>query len=387
MTVRPQTAGATVIVPSRLAVLCDYPEEGWTSMNLCAEMLLAHIGRESGGRLAAAGVVPRYRRRAGRIPVLGRRPLGVNADRFLNRHWDYPRFLRRRARSFELFHVVDHSYAQLVSALPPGRAGVYCHDLDAFRCLLDPASDPRPQWFRAMIRRVLAGFQRAAIVFYTTAAVRAQIDAYGLIDPARLVHAPNGAAPEFTPEPTITDEAAGGFSGRPFLLHVGSCVPRKRMDILLDVLAAVRGRHPDLRLVQIGGEWTAAHRNQIDRLGLWPHVYQVRGVARSVIAAAYRRAALVLQPSEAEGFGLPVAEALACGAAVVASDIPPLREVGGPAAVYCPVADVPAWADKVTRLIEHPGEAPDRQARLTWAARYSWAAQARTITEAYLKLV
>src|SRR5204863_6734691 len=137
----------------------------------------------------------------------------------------------------------------------------------------DPPSDPRPVWFRAMIRRVLAGFQKAAVVFYTTAAVRAQIDAYGLIDPARLVHAPNGVAPEFNPEPGPDGDAIPELNGRPFLLHVGSCVPRKRMDILLDVFAAVRGRHPDLRLVQIGGEWSAAHRKRIDHLGLWPHVY------------------------------------------------------------------------------------------------------------------
>ena len=65
-------------------------------------------------------------------------------------------------------------------------------------------------------------------------------------------------------------------------------------------------------------------------------------VDRRVLAAVYRRVALLLQTSDREGFGLPVAEAMTCGTPVVASDLPALREVGGPAATYCPVGDVDA---------------------------------------------
>ena len=73
------------------------------------------------------------------------------------------------AGDFDLFHVVDHTYAQLVHALPADRTGVYCHDLDAFRCLLEPAADPRPRWFRALARRILTGMQKAAVVFHNSA--------------------------------------------------------------------------------------------------------------------------------------------------------------------------------------------------------------------------
>ena len=107
----------------------------------------------------------------------------------------------------------------------------------------------------------------------------------------------------------------------------------------------------------------------------------------SELAEVYRRAAVVLIPSGAEGFGLPVIEALACGAAVVASDIPALREAGGPAAVYVPVGDVGAWSDAVAKLLADPAAAPPRCARLAWAGRFTWTAHAETIARAYHRLL
>jgi len=272
--------------------------------------------------------------------------------------------------------------------LPADRTGVYLHDLDAFRSLLEPDREPRPRWFRLMQRRVLTGLQKAAVVFHTTQAVRAQIERHGLVDPARLVHAPNGVCAEFTPdEPDPPPDLPAAIDRRPFLLHVGTCNPRKRIDVLLDTFAAVRARWPDLRLVKVGGEWADDHRRRIDRLGLAPSLHHLTGIDRVTLAALYRRAAVVLQPSEAEGFGIPVAEALACGAAVIASDLPVLREVGGDVVLYCPVGDVPAWADTVIRLLDSPTSAPPVAKRLAHAARFSWAAQARTIVDAYLRLL
>ena len=93
-------------------------------MDLVAEMVLACLARGHAGEVEATRVCPPYRRRLGRLP--GRRLAGLarNADRVLNRHADYPRHLRRLARRgrFDVYHVVDHSYAQLV-ARPARRPG------------------------------------------------------------------------------------------------------------------------------------------------------------------------------------------------------------------------------------------------------------------------
>jgi glycosyltransferase involved in cell wall biosynthesis len=366
----------------RLAVLPDFPEEGWPSMDLCAEMLLRELGTSE--PVAAERVCPPFRCRF--CPVTGQG--GRNADRFLNRHWDYPRFLKRARSRFALFHVVDHSYAHLLHVLPAGQAGVYCHDLDTFRCLLEPAQEPRPAWFRAMMRRVLNGFRKAAVVFHSTAAVGDRVRQLGLVDPARLVYAPYGTAAEFTPEPAAVDaDQSAPFTGdAPYLLHVGSCIARKRIDVLLELFAAVRRRQPELRLLQVGGTWTPPQQEQVGRLGLDTAVRQVRGLDRVTLAALYRRARLVLLPSAAEGFGLPALEALACGACVVASDLPSLREVGGAAAVYVPVGNVAAWSDRVLALLANPDQAPTPATRRQQAAKFSWANHARIISEAYHRL-
>jgi glycosyltransferase involved in cell wall biosynthesis len=287
---------------------------------------------------------------------------------------------------FDCFHVCDHSYAHLVHVLPPERTGVFCHDLDCFRCLLDPQREPRPRWFRAMSRRILRGMQKAAVVFYSTEELGRRIREACIVDPDRLVHAPYGVAPEFISHADENESRIAtsiGNAGTRYLLHVGSCVPRKRIDVLLDTFAGTKARLPNLTLLQVGGEWTQTQRQQIARLGIGDAICQRRGLDRRTLAALYRRASIVLQTSEAEGFGLPVIEALACDAVVVASDIPVLREVGGDGAAYCPVGNIRRWVDTVLTLLSDPELAPDRTRRLAQAQRFSLDRHAQTIVHAY----
>ena len=373
----------------RIAVLCDFREENWPSMDLVADKLLAEVQADPTSGVRAVRICPGMIRRFSRLPIVGGRPAAFNLDRFLNRFWDYPRHLSRRKCQFDWYHVADHSYAQLVHVLPPERTGVFCHDLDSFRCLLEPGTEPRPRWFACMMRRVLKGLQKAAVVFYSTADVRRRIEQYGLVDTAKLVQVPYGVSQEFSPEPTIDDLAAEsmpGLNGRPFLLHVGSCIPRKRIDVLLGVFAELHRRLPEIMLVQVGGCWTADQQRRIDRFRLQAAVIQRQGIHRRELAALYRRSSVVLLPSEAEGFGLPLIEALACGTRVVVSDIPVLREVGGSAVSYCPVGQIQQWADVVYQLIADPTVGPDRESRLAQASRFSWARHAHEILSAYRRL-
>ena len=142
------------------------------------------------------------------------------------------------------------------------------------------------------------------------------------------------------------------------ILHVGSVIKRKRIDTLLEVFALVVKEFPQARLIRVGGQFTAEQIKMVEKLGINRSIKVLPFIDREVLAAVYRRAALVLQTSESEGFGLPVVEAMACGAPVIASDLAVLREVGGEAARFCPVGDVEAWRASNHRIALRAGRSP-----------------------------
>lgn len=181
------------------------------------------------------------------------------------------------------------------------------------------------------------------------------------------------------------------IAGSTLLLHVGSTIPRKRMDTLLRVFARTREDWPSVRLVQAGGTLTVQQAALAEELGVLPYISQMPFLPRPVLAALYRNCAAVLQTSSHEGFGLPVAEAMACGAVVIASDIPVLREVGGESVVFCPVADVGAWSGAVNSILHERESSLHRyQARRLAASqhatRFSWSAVADTVGDIYTDL-
>jgi glycosyltransferase involved in cell wall biosynthesis len=389
-------------LPLRLGLAFDYEEEGWPSMDLVGEMIAEGLAARHAGGVQVERVRPPFRQRFQSWP--GVRGLGAahNADRLLNRFWDYPRTLAKRLRreSFDLFHLVDHSYSQLLHVLPADRTIVTCHDLDTFRCLLEPDREPRPRWFRAMAGRILEGFRQAAVVVCDSEVIRQAVLAHALIPEDRLHTVPLGMPSEFSAEPNPeADAEAARLLGpapddpslAPELLHVGTTIPRKRIDVLLEVVAQVRRERPQARLLKVGGRLTEAQRRQATALGLNDAIVELPRIDRQVLAAVYRRATLVLQPSEAEGFGLPVAEALACGAAVLASDLEVLREVGGEAVAYCPVADPPCWTQAIGGILEQRRSDPqawqaDRALGIARARRWSWPAHVDRLVEIYQDL-
>jgi glycosyltransferase involved in cell wall biosynthesis len=310
---------------------------------------------------------------------------------------DYPRWLRGRTQDFEVFHVVDHSYSQVIHVLPPDRTVVTCHDLDTFRCLLDAEHEDRPRWFRAMVQKILNGFCQAAHVITVSQATCDQLLSYGLFAPERISVIPNGVHPSCsaTPHPEADAIAADlipdGRKSVAWLLSVGNTLPRKRLDVLLRVFAKVHRELPETRLLRVGG-FTPAQMELIEELQLGDAVVNLQFLDRDVLAAVYRRAALLLHTAEAEGFGLPLIEALACGCPVVASDLPVLREVGGPAASYSPVADIEAWQQTLIPLLNERLQQPGswelrRQKGINWARRFSWAENARQTASIYRKVM
>jgi glycosyltransferase involved in cell wall biosynthesis len=379
---------------NRLAIIADYSEEKWPSMDLCADRLLHYLPVD----FSAATIRPTMKRRLSRLlPGHAQDQLHI-LDRLINRQWDYPRYLKKRIRAeaSDAYHIVDHSYAHLSEVLPACRTGIYCHDIDAFECLVEPGKSNRPLWFRLMSRRILKGLQAASVVFHNSKKTRDDLIRYNLVAPDKLIYAPLGVADEFVPEEQKREgvgtlqkiqAALNQLRGHPWILHVGSCIARKRIDLLLQVVAAARKPIPGLMLLKAGGEWGAEHKKLIADLGLEDAIIHLPNMERAELAECYRQASATLIPSDAEGFGLPVIEAMACGAPVIASDIPVLRESSGNLALFAPVGDIEAWVEQVERVLNNDPSVPARADRLAWASQFSWSEHARIIADAYRRIL
>jgi glycosyltransferase involved in cell wall biosynthesis len=125
--------------------------------------------------------------------------------------------------------------------------------------------------------------------------------------------------------------------GQRYLLTVGTLEPRKNHGVLLDAFDRVQRHHPDVHLVVVGRQgWRVdqvADRLRA-RVASDPHVHWMAEASDGELEALYQGAFAVVAPSLSEGFGLPVAEALARGRVVLSSHGGALREAGGEAAEY-----------------------------------------------------
>jgi glycosyltransferase involved in cell wall biosynthesis len=367
----------------RLAVVLDAYLEGWTSMDYVGEMLVSTLRDEHSSEVAVSALQPWSPRILGRLPGPAHWAR-ISFDRLVTRCVVYPASISLERTQFDVFHIADHSYSHVGHVLPPRRTGIYCHDLDAVRPLLDGAKQTPYQ--KALALSILRALRRAAVVFFSTEHVRGQISHYGLVDSERLIHAPYGIAREFCPSGPVDKKMEALLPQGRFLLHVGSAAPRKRLDLLFRTFAALRKAEPEMVLVQQGAELTSAHHALIASLGIGSAIVRLPRLPRESLAYLYRRASAVVLPSESEGFGLPLLEALACGRPVLSSDISAYREVGGNAVSYCGSSDPSEWAERLLALMREESSGRRLGPRLAQASLFSWSGHANSVLAAYRAL-
>lgn len=162
----------------------------------------------------------------------------------------------------------------------------------------------------------------------------------------------------------LPDGVAGGHDGPAYFLSVGTIEPRKNHLLLLNLWRRLIAAHGETapRLVLVGRRgWE--NENVLDLLDRCPslknHVLELGTVPDTRLAELLRGARALLMPSFAEGFGLPVAEALGHGVPVICSDLPALREAGGDVPEYLDPLDGPAWAAAV--MDYSAGQSPRRR--------------------------
>jgi glycosyltransferase involved in cell wall biosynthesis len=192
--------------------------------------------------------------------------------------------------------------------------------------------------------------------------------------------------------PGVHVTAAGGGAWpaweRPALLAVGINKPHKNLATLIEALALIpaAGRP----LLVCAGPVDARYPDApalARRFGIERDVRALGRVHEDQLASLYRSATAFVMPTRAEGFGLPLLEALALGVPAIASDLAVLREVAGDAAVWVPADDAPAWSAAISDLLADEA----RRARMSAlglerARRFSYGRAAEALSAEYLAL-
>jgi glycosyltransferase involved in cell wall biosynthesis len=362
-------------------------QPGMTGVGRYAYNLLAALARQPGRPALRALFLPASLPLARQDAALaGVEPIEAPAS-----HEDHPRgdlWLRyglpRLVRPGELYHGPAF-------LIPGGRHPfprvVTIHDLFVFT---DPAAYPLPfrLWLRRAIHRACRWADR---IIVPTRAVGQAVKRLRLAPAEKIAAIPY--APDATPEiwesPTdqleIFNNDSEASPETPRLLSIGTLDPRKDPQTARLALMLYHEAHPDspLQWVWAGGGGARPDPTPptlVERaaslgfhaLGPRPNVALRRALTE---ASAY------VTCSRAEGFGIPLTEALAAGCPIVASDLPVHREVAGNAALYFPAGDAAGLARVLHRLLTDPArQAVLRERARRRGRRFDWSsAAARTL--------
>lgn len=269
------------------------------------------------------------------------------------------------------------------------------HDLSFLR---------HPEFFRRGNRFYLGTLtgiacRRAAAVIAVSQFTAREVQQLLGVPPERIHTIYHGIDPRFRPLPPAEVAAFRHEMQLPdrFVLYMGTLEPRKNLTQL--VRAFVRLRDPDVHLVLAGGRgWLYEEIfAEVERLGLGARVHFPGFVPVETQALWYNAAEAFAYISHYEGFGFPVAEALACGVPTLATATTSLPEAGGEGVLWVDLDDAAsagtaiaeaAIAEGLQRLLtDAPLRAELRQRGLAHAARFSWAETARQTEALYHQIL
>lgn len=284
----------------------------------------------------------------------------------------------------ELFHSTEH----LLLPLRGAPAVLTVHDL--IYKLFPEYHKSLNYWYlnRAM---PLYCARATAIIAVSEATKRDLVKFYG-VDPAKVTVVYEAAAAHFQPPPPAWIARVRETYRLPeqFLIHLSTIEPRKNLLRLIEAFQIVRQTVPEMHLLLAGGRgWLYDDFfARIEAEGLGGVVRPLGWVPDDDLPAIIGAAALAVQPSLYEGFGLPILEHMACGQVVAASNSASHPEVGGAAAAYFDPVDAAEMAAVILHLLTDREEyARRRTLGLAQAARFSWERAAAETEAVYERLL
>lgn len=304
--------------PLRVLLIAPFGGSRWTSISAYANAIAAWPSDEVTFEMAEA-------------PWWNPPSLVEGARR---RWWRQEAIQRAMSGGYDVVHLADQALGHHVRRFRRQPVVVTCHDLMPFTVARYFHNRPERLVKQAFLRHSIGEMLKAdrvvAVSEYTAAEIARLHDAA----PGRVSVVPNMVRPVFH-----TIEDAEGVLSRaglrlpphPRVLSVGHVGPYKGLEFLLQAMAACELRAASL--VRVGSRLSTAQRRSAASLGIMPRIAELGRLPDELLAAVYSACDVLAQPSIAEGFGVPVIEAMACGLPVVVSEGGALPEVAGQAGV------------------------------------------------------
>ncbi len=246
---------------------------------------------------------------------------------------------------------------------------------------LETLRDAHPLAKRVYTRRLVPRVARKARMIVTNSEFsKWEIVRHLGIPEDRIRVTPLAASPEFRPVPAHVQN--------PYFLYVGNLEPRKNLERLIEAFARMPRKDQDL--VIVGNRWYHgdAAEAKARSLGLNGRVKFMGYVPRADLPGLFSGATAFVYPSLLEGFGLPVVEAMACGAPVITSNNSSMKEVAGGAAVLVEPTNVRELTEALTRLADDPGLRQELSQRgLRRSAGFSWTRTAELTLDVYREVM
>jgi alpha-1,3-rhamnosyl/mannosyltransferase len=341
---------------------------GWTEVSIREAVSIDETGN--------AGPTPGF------AAVVKSQLKGIRGAQLVNRKLNAALHKLHRPRSIALFHAFNY--------VPPVRLAVptlpVVYDLSFIR-YPDMHPKERVRWLSRLPKVV-----ESARLVHTISefSKREIVEVFGY-PPERIIVAYPAAATLYRPlgiSATLPDLQKLDLTPGRYLLAVGTLEPRKNLKTLVaaysNLPAADRSRHP---LVIVGGKgWGMTDLPPITSSLVSQGSIRFLGyVGDPVLRSLYEGTRLMLFPSIYEGFGMPVVEAMACGAPIAHSEKTSMDEITGGLSARIPALDVNAWTAHMRDAISNDADLTEekRQGRINQAELFSWTDSAKVIRSAY----
>ncbi len=287
--------------------------------------------------------------------------------------------LSLRRADLDLIHFPHYN----LPLVKPVHFVVTVHDLFPFQ-FPEIHSGPLPRAVNQMLMR--NAVRRAERIITPSAATAQAVKQNFPASADRVLSIPEAADDRFQAARNPEGEAAWQVRlgiRPPYVFYLGQWKAYKNLPMLLDAFKMLRRTHSNAQLVIAGDDPRHPEVRQAAAVLPEGSVVLPGRLPESAVPDLYRGAAVVVLPSKAEGFGLPVIEAMACGVPVICSDLPVLHELADGVATFCDPNDPDAFARAIAQTLDAPSTARARQLGIERAKSFTWERSARQTVEAY----